>query len=525
MSEIASSSAVRGDNASGRVVHLIPPNGGGVDRFVRDLIARRPEDWLLHVSATQCVVECAADGLLVPVALTQFKALIESGGLGQAALLHVHSTGAEIRQATELLATTMGLRYIVTLHDVEFAGAGEATDRLEREQRINFIRAAARCTAPSSFIRGLALDVLGPAFDCTVIENGVDPLPPRAARQDMPVLPIAVIGAMGKHKGLDHLVEVAAQLQAGQRIVLLGYADGELGPGWLPGGKVWVHGAFEPAELPALVASYGSVLAFFPKGQPESYCYALSDAWLAGLPVVAPDSGAIGERVRAHGGGTLYDPDAPAAMVAQAISVGLNWSATGDPGVEQAVRSLVSTAMMADSMNEIYSGLAVPASAPDFVALKRFAATHLDSRFFRRELLRLQGDLAAAVEQRENALRELDSLAADYGKRGEWIEQLQLANDAAVEDLRQARDELERRLAELQRLRDEARQDSRSLQQEFAQLQAEHKDLTQVHLALVARHASLVRRLTFPLRVLPPSWQAWLKRLARRNLAGGENNG
>ena len=45
--------------ALSRVLHLVPPNGGGVDRFVRDLCAHRPADWILHVSDDQCVVECA----------------------------------------------------------------------------------------------------------------------------------------------------------------------------------------------------------------------------------------------------------------------------------------------------------------------------------------------------------------------------------------------------------------------------------------------------------------------------------
>jgi glycosyltransferase involved in cell wall biosynthesis len=515
MSEVPSASAVRADNAPRRVVHLVPPNGGGVDRFVRDLSARRPQDWLLHVSATQCVVECAADGLLVPVALAQLGALMDNGGLGQAALLHAHSTVAEIRHATQLLAAGMGLRYVVTLHDVEFAGAGGTTEPLEREQRIKFIRAAARCTAPSGFIRDLALDILGPAFDCTVVENGVDRLPPTAAVQDRPVMPIAVIGAMGKHKGLDHLIEVAAQLQADQRVVLLGYADGELGPGWLPGSTVWVHGAFEPAELPALVASYGSVLAFFPKGQPESYCYALSDAWLAGLPVVAPDSGAIGERVRAHGAGTLYEPDAPAAVVAQAISAALSRSATAGPGVQQAVRSLVSTQAMSDSMNKIYSAIAGPACAADLAALRRSAANHLDSRFFRRELLRLQGDLVAVGGQRDNALQELSSLAGNFAKRGEWIGQLQQTVEKLQEDCRALQQSGAGQAQELERLR--------PLLPELERLRAEHAVLQQSHGQLRASVERVLRPFRWPLRLLPAGARAWVAATAKRIFIEGRN--
>ena len=514
--------------ASGRVLHLVPPNGGGVDRFVRDLCSLRPADWLVHVSPQQCVVEAPEHALLVPVAFDALSGVLERRGLGRASVLHAHSTEPAVRRATDLLASAMQLPYVLTLHDVDFAGKSGQCDAAEQALRIEYIRGAAGCTVPSGFIRDLALGVLGGTFRCTVVENGSDRRASAGAQPAAQRFPVAVIGAMGRHKGLDHLMEVAAQLPSDIGIVLLGYADGALGPGWLANGRVWVHGAFEPERLADLVAGYGSQLAFFPTGQPESFCYALSDAWLAGLPVVAPDSGAIGERVRAHGGGRLYDPDAPANTVASAISRQLHQPDAQFFNVEGAVRSLSSVATMVDSMNKIYAQVAMPGSAPDLDALRRSAADHLDSRFFRRELLRLQGDLAAAVEQRDNALRELDSLAGDFGKRGDWIEQLQQGNDelrVAVEGLQEVCDGFEQRRAELEQRRDEARQEARDLQQAFTHLQEEQGDLTRAHLALFARHATLVRRLTFPLRVLPPSWQAWLKRVARRTLAGEENNG
>ena len=338
-------------SAAARVLHLVPPNGGGVDRFVRDLCSRRMADWLLHVSDDQCVVEAPDQDLMVPVAFDALSGLVERGAMGRAAVLHAHSTLPAVRRATAILAASMQLPYVVTLHDIDFAGGADSNPD-ERAQRIEFIRAAARCTVPSGFMRKLTLQVLGETFACEVVENGTDPLASTSGAPVKKRFPIAVIGAMGKHKGLDHLLELASQLPAGQGVVLLGYADGELGPGWLAQGRVWVHGAFEPAQLPELVASYGSELAFFPKGQPESYCYALSDAWLAGLPAVAPDSGAIGERMRAHGGGTLYDPEASPADVALAMSNRLD-APPDHANVARAVQSLTSVATMVDSMNDI----------------------------------------------------------------------------------------------------------------------------------------------------------------------------
>lgn len=473
-----------------------------MDRFVRDICSQRPSDWLLHVSDEQCVVEGPDADLLVPVAFKDLGGLVERGVLGRAAALHAHSTGAAVRQATRVLATGMGLRYVVTLHDVEFAGPAGSSPT-ERQERFEFIRTAASCTVPSHFMREVARQALGDSFECTVVENGIEPLAPASSAPGAERFPVAVIGALGKHKGLEFLVDVAACLPADTRIVLLGYADGQLGPGWLCEGRVWVHGAFEPTQLPSLVAEYGAALAFFPRGVPESYCYALSDAWLAGLPVLGPDIGAIGERVRAHGGGTLYDPAASAADVALALSRQLAQGEGGKANVEAAVKSLSPVATMVESMNAIYAAVAAAASPPDLETLKASALKHLDSRFFRRELLRLQGDLAAAGEQRDNALRELHSLAENHRQRGDWIEHLQRANESLQQDC-----------ASLE-----------PLQLQLAGLQSEHQALAQSFDALNASHEKLVRRLTWPLCLLPAPAQSWIGRALKRMSWGKENNG
>jgi glycosyltransferase involved in cell wall biosynthesis len=503
------------NGAGARVLHLVPPNGGGVDRFVRDLCAHRPADWLVHVSQEQCVVEGPDSDLMAPIALADLPGLAGRGALGRAGVLHAHSTRPAVRGATTLLASAMQTPYVVTLHDVEVAGPPDAPDPLERAQRLEFIRGAARCTVPSRYMAGVAVDILGPSFHCTVVENGVDRRPVAVVGQGTRRFAVAVIGAMGKHKGLDHLIEVATLLPADMGVVLLGYADGALGPGWLGDGKVWVHGAFEPTQLPQLVADYGSVVAFFPKGQPESFCYALSDAWLAGLPVVGPDSGAIGERVRAHGGGTLYDPQAPAADVAVLIGRQVEQSAVARSRIGRAVQSLSSVATMVEAMNRVYAEVSVPAAEPDLEALKKSTAAHLDSKFFRQELLRLQGDLGAAIEQRDNALRELQALAGNFGKRGEWIDHLQKSNDELQQECRNLLQSAATLGAELDRLQ------LRSVALEA--LQAEHAGLLRAYADLKAGYDRLLRPLTWPLRLMPVAARSWVVKTAKRIFIEGRN--
>jgi glycosyltransferase involved in cell wall biosynthesis len=498
-----------------RVLHLVPANGGGVDRFVRDLCSLRPGDWLLHVSDEQCVVECPGSNLFLPMSLADLRSLVARGVLGRAWALHAHSTVAAIRETTRLLAAGMQLPWLVTLHDVQFAGLGDSLPAGEVQQRLEFIRAAVRCTVPSNFMRGVALEVLGESFACTVVENGVDghggvaAAPVHAGKQ----FPVAVIGAMGQHKGLAHLLEVASHLPKETPIVLLGYADGQIGPGWLVPDKVWVHGVFEPGQLPQLVGQYGATLAFFPKGQPESYCYALSDAWLAGLPVVGPDWGAIGERIRTSGGGSLYQPEAPAAEVALIIAGQLRQAATRRADVSAAVRCLASVATMVATMNELYAGVGAPEVAADLDGLRLAAGKHLDSRFFRQELLRLQGDLAAAVAQRESALGELRTLADHFDERGRWIDHLQRSCD----DWKKSSDELEPMRVDYPRLL--------SIATRFEALQAEQAALQESHLRLRTAHETLVARLTAPLRLLPAPVRTWLVEATKRVLLSGRRHG
>ena len=44
---------------------------------------------------------------------------------------------------------------------------------------------------------------------------------------------------------------------------------------------------------------------------PETYCHTLTESWASGIPVIAIDKGAVGERIRTHGGGWLVDTVEP----------------------------------------------------------------------------------------------------------------------------------------------------------------------------------------------------------------------
>jgi chromosome segregation ATPase len=189
---------------------------------------------------------------------------------------------------------------------------------------------------------------------------------------------------------------------------------------------------------------------------------------------------------------------------------------SGRADVSAAVRSLTSIAAMVDRMNGIYTAIAAPATAPDLAALKRAAMNHLDSRFFRKELLRLQGDLDAAEQQRDNALQELKALAGEFARRGEWIDHLQqgidglrehIAGQPSVDTLRQENAQLKERVAD------------------FELLQARHAALEQAHASLQTAYDTLKRRVTWPLRLLPAPVRAWVMRMVKRKFFVEGRNG
>jgi GT2 family glycosyltransferase len=129
---------------------------------------------------------------------------------------------------------------------------------------------------------------------------------PRATHTPGEPLRVAVIGAIGPHKG-SHVLENCARhaREAGLPLhfTVVGYTDRddalrELG--------VTITGRYHGDELPGLLAANGGEpyhLAFLPAVWPETYSYTLSEAVLAGLYPVTFDLGAPAERMAAWGYG------------------------------------------------------------------------------------------------------------------------------------------------------------------------------------------------------------------------------
>jgi hypothetical protein len=419
-------------SADAYVLHAVPGNGGGVDRHVRDICAHRPKDCVLHIVREQCVFEAVGAERLIPIDYVDIAHAMGSGALGRPALIHAHSTMAPVRDRVRQLCNAWAVDYVVTLHDIDFAAAAVDVGDGEREARLDFVSKARARVSPSQFILNVMLGALGTAVTGQLIENAVHthgdagpsstPVDLDSSKQ----FQVAVIGALGPHKGLGFLQDVVAALPVDVRVVIVGYADGQVTPGWLKPDQLWVHGAFEPAALVDIVRSYGVKLAFFPNRQPESYCYALSDAWCSGLPALGPASGAIGDRIASSGAGWTYELSSSPHFVARKILDCLSYTDEKNSAVRQAVDQLLPPSGMVERLGYVYEkNMKTTHTSADMAALSSVAATHLNGQFFRGELQRLSGDLAFARTQATRIDASMQLLTQEFDGRGAWIATLE----------------------------------------------------------------------------------------------------
>jgi glycosyltransferase involved in cell wall biosynthesis len=452
------------------VLHLLSLHGGGVDRHVRDVAAAVPREHLIwYVDRDAEVLEAARDPRFLPLDPARVEArphdLAHWLGANGVGLAHVHNLGREIRRRAEQVAEALRIPVLATLHDVQFLRrdaflfADPQADPAWIAELDPFLRRAAAVFAPSDYIAARARSEF-PGVEITVVPNGLAPpggvgeAKARAAwlEAPRPQRIVALLGAIGPHKGADVLRELPAHLQgSGIGVVVIGYLDRQLQPGWNGETGVFVHGPYEPADTAALLRAYGVELVVFPNHAPESFSYTLSEAWAAGYPVLASARGAIGERVRRHGGGWLLEEPFGAAEVARELVRLLSPGAAEelarvksllshpDP---QRVPTLEAMADMFDAFYRRYGRDTGPAGAADPQAIQSLLATSLDSSLFRKELAYL-----ATLCEESNRLRKFEVEARD------WIAHLEGDVEALRADIRSVVSQRDALAAEAEELR------------------------------------------------------------------------
>lgn len=144
------------------------------------------------------------------------------------------------------------------------------------------------------------------------------PVRPRQGRTG--AVRVALVGGIGTHKGFELVVALAERAARERRpiafTVIGGVADRRRIEG-LP--NLTVTGAYDPKDLPRLLAEADPDYVFLSSVWPETYSYVLSEVWAAGYPVVALDIGAPAERIRAQGGGLLLPFSRDTALLLDAL--------------------------------------------------------------------------------------------------------------------------------------------------------------------------------------------------------------
>jgi hypothetical protein len=189
----------------------------------------------------------------------------------------------------------------------------------------------------------------------------------------------------------------------------------------------------------------------FPNRVPESFSYTLSEVWSAGLPVIVPDRGALGERVTSHGGGWRLPPgftgaDAATLLIRLFSPQGAAERARVKSNISPLDPARIPTLdAMARDVDALYARFALPSSTIDAEAardaLAPLLAANLDGFVFRKELLNLVGQLEQAIADATEARRWSVQLERDSAA---WAAKLEADIATLRRDVQSLRNEIDR---------------------------------------------------------------------------------
>ncbi len=128
----------------------------------------------------------------------------------------------------------------------------------------------------------------------------------RRADEDLHVI---IIGAIGEHKGMNNLLACAQDATARRlpiRFTVLGYTCDDTAAKAL---GIEISGRYKDEDALHRLGALDGHIAFLPSIWPETYCYTLSVAALAGLFPVVFDLGAQAQRIHEWGWGMCLPLD------------------------------------------------------------------------------------------------------------------------------------------------------------------------------------------------------------------------
>ncbi len=211
--------------------------------------------------------------------------------------------------------------------------ASRARDVAQLERYHAWIRAllgrADAVVTPSRSSRAL-FDRQGiPASSITVVENGIDHAAlaavaaSRTARPPDAPFRFGFIGSVLPTKGVHVLVDAFARLARddvrldvhGEFLPWHEVTDYEARVRALAaplGDRVTLHGRYGPGDLPSILSRLDALVV--PSLWFEAFCLTLREGFLAGVPVIASDLGAMAEGIEDGATGLLFRPGDPADL-------------------------------------------------------------------------------------------------------------------------------------------------------------------------------------------------------------------
>jgi len=316
--------------------------GGGTERHIRELCDRFREDARFLVlrplggafvtlstmdprDRLHLVFEAGRDEPLL-------ARLLQSFGVARLHVHHVMHLSTDLRA----LLRSLAVPFDVTVHDFfalcprvrftirpgVYCGGPEPAQcrgclRHDRPHGARDIRAwhrkhawlfeeAARVICPSADTAA-RVETVFPGARCLAVPHHfldrdppADPVPAAPALTPEDPLRIAVLGALSCDKGRDVVIGLARATQAAAsplHLTVIGHLPANEQVSTEGISTLRFTGEYGPEDLPRLWSEAAPHLVWFPAQWPETYSYTLSEAFAAGLPVVATSIGAFPERL------------------------------------------------------------------------------------------------------------------------------------------------------------------------------------------------------------------------------------
>lgn len=178
------------------------------------------------------------------------------------------------------------------------------------------------CQSAKDILTNALADIARRAADIHVIPHGRDfaEFSLRADTADIAAnepLRVLLPGNIGLQKGMELIKQVRLLDTDGCiEFHLLGKCDPSLAD------IITDHGSYTRFGFDARVAAIRPHMAVVWSIGPESWCHTLTECWASGLPVLAVDLGAVGERIEQHQGGWLVSsPATPEALYEMLLEI------------------------------------------------------------------------------------------------------------------------------------------------------------------------------------------------------------